>query len=214
MALAVETLAGSTCFHGNDTRTLMRMTYALGLRDKYTHAHAHRVAHYSKRLAIRAGLPMHDVMQVAMGGMLHDVGKLALSDRIFSDQKAAYSQEMLMEVRNHPLIGAYLLKKVSCGRLISDAVLFHHERINGTGYPFGIKGNAIPLSARIVSVADCFDAITTDRPYQKRKSCQAAFSVLESVAGTSLAADLVSLFVDEIRGNGMVHHSATYAMVS
>lgn len=203
MALAAETLAGSSCFHGNDTRTLMLMTYALGLRDKYTHGHAHRVASYSKRLAMRVGLSMPEVMQVSMGGMLHDVGKLALSDRIFSNQKAALSKEMLWEVRNHPLIGAALLKKVTCGQAISDAVLFHHERIDGHGYPFGIKGDAIPLSAKIVSIADCFDAITTDRPYQKRKSCDAAFSLLEDAAGTCLAGDLISHFVDEIHCNGM-----------
>lgn len=203
MALAAEKLAGSTCFHGSDTRTLMLMTYALGLRDKYTHAHAHRVAAYSKRLAVRAGLSMREVMQVSMGGMLHDVGKLAMSDRIFSNQKAALSKEMLWEVRHHPLIGAALLKKVTCGQAVSDAVLFHHERIDGHGYPFGIKGDAIPLSARIVSIADCFDAITTDRPYQKRKSCEAAFSVLEGVADICFAGDLIPLFVDEIRCNGM-----------
>lgn len=210
MALAVETLAGSTCFHGNDTRTLMLMTYALGLRDKYTHAHAHRVAAYSKRLAMRVGLSMREVMQVSMGGMLHDVGKLALSDRIFSNQKASLSKEMLWEVRNHPLIGAALLKKVTCGQAISDAVLFHHERVDGHGYPYGIKGDAIPLSAKIVSIADCFDAITTDRPYQKRKSCDAAFSLLEDVAGTCFADDLISLFVDEIRCNGMASLIGTH----
>ena len=206
MAQAAAKLTYPSTTPINDTRTLMLMASALGLRDKYTHAHAHRVAHYSRRLAIRAGLSMHEVTQVTMGGMLHDLGKLALSDRIFSDQKAAYSKEMLTELQNHPLIGAALLKKVACGRSIYDAVLYHHERINGKGYPFRIKGDAIPLSAKIVSVADCFDAMTTDRPYQKRKSCEAAFSMLECVAGTSLPADLVSLFVNDVRRNGMAHN--------
>jgi HD-GYP domain-containing protein (c-di-GMP phosphodiesterase class II) len=209
MAEVAQTLVYPPIFPINDTRTLMLMASALGLRDKYTHAHAHRVAHYSKRLAVRVGLPMHEVMQIAMGGMLHDLGKLALSDRVFSNQRAECSEEMWREVRNHPLIGAALLKKVTCGRPITDAVLYHHERINGQGYPFGIRGNAIPLSAKIVSVADCFDAITTDRPYQKRKSRQEAISVLLKMAGTSLAADLVALFVDEIRCNGMACHDHT-----
>ena len=212
MAQAAETLTASNSFYGNDTRTLLMMASALGLKDKYTHAHAHRVAVYSKRLAMRAGLPMQEVMQITMGGMLHDVGKLALSDRIFSNQKAALSEEMLWEVRNHPIIGAALLKKVMCGKAVSDAVLFHHERIDGRGYPFGIKGDAIPLSARIVSIADCFDAITTDRPYQKRKSCDLAFSLLEEVSGTSFSRNLVSLFIDEVRCSGMVHHVGSYAM--
>ncbi|MEJ2155099.1 MAG: HD domain-containing protein [Desulfobacteraceae bacterium] len=203
MAQAAEKLTYPATLPGNDTRTLLLMASALGLRDKYTHAHAHRVAHYSKRLAIKAGLPMYDAMQIAMGGMLHDLGKLALSDRIFSNQKAECSEEMLREVRIHPLIGAALLKKVACCRSITDAVLFHHERINGQGYPFGIKGDVIPLSAKIVSIADCFDAITTDRPYQKRKSCRKAISVLQKMAGTSFSSEMVSIFVDEIRCNGM-----------
>lgn len=213
MAHVAETLIFPATSPINDTRTLMLMASALGLRDKYTHAHAHRVAHYSKRLAIRAGLPMHEVMQVAMGGMLHDLGKLGLSDRIFSNQKAECSEEMLQEVRNHPLIGAALLNKVSCGRPVSDAVLFHHERISGQGYPFGIKGKEIPLSARIVGIADCFDAITTDRPYQKRKSCEKALSVLVKMAGTSFQADLVALFVEEIHSNGMALRNSTRSMV-
>jgi HD-GYP domain-containing protein (c-di-GMP phosphodiesterase class II) len=204
MALAAETLtASSVWLHCNDTRPLLLLASALGLKDSYTHAHAHRVAAYSKRLAIRAGLSMQEVTQVTMGGMLHDLGKLALSDQIFSNQKAPLSEKMLLEVRNHPLIGAALLRKVTCGKAISDAVLFHHERVDGFGYPFGIKGDEIPLSAKIVSIADCFDAITTDRPYQRRKSCAAAFDLLEEVAGTYYADDLIPLFIDEIRSNGM-----------
>ncbi len=212
MVQAAETLTSQAKFPIDDTRTLMLMASALGLRDRYTHAHAHRVAHYSKRLAIRAGLPMCEVMQVAMGGMLHDLGKLALSDRIFSNQKADCSEEMLWEVRNHTLIGAALLEKVTCGRSIYDAVLLHHERINGEGYPFGLKGREIPMSARIVSIADCFDAITTDRPYQKRKSRQSAFDALEEMSGSSFSAKLVDLFVIEIKTNGMAHQAGSKAM--
>jgi HD-GYP domain-containing protein (c-di-GMP phosphodiesterase class II) len=207
MAQAAEALTVPAQINGNDIRALLLMASALGLKDKYTHAHAQRVAAYSKRLAIRAGLPMQEVMQVTMGGMLHDVGKLALSDQIFSNQKAALSQEMRWEVRNHPIIGAALLKKVTCGKAISDAVLFHHERMDGRGYPFGLKGHAIPLSAKIVSIADCFDAMTTDRPYQKRKQCNVAISMLNEASGTSFCQDLVALFVDEIRYKGMVHHN-------
>ena len=114
---------------------------------------------------------------------------------------------MMEEVHNHPLIGAALLRKVTCRQAISDAVLFHHERIDGSGYPFGLKGDEIPLSARIVSIADCFDAITTDRPYQRRKSCKAAMALLTECAGTSFSADLVPLFIEEIRINGMVRHT-------
>jgi HD-GYP domain-containing protein (c-di-GMP phosphodiesterase class II) len=207
MGQAAETLTIPTWFHGNDTPALLLMASALGLKDRYTHAHAHRVAEYSKRLAIRAGLSMVEVLQVAMGGMLHDVGKLALSDQILSQNKTALTADMLEEVHNHPIIGAALLEEIACKKAISDAVLFHHERLDGSGYPFGLKGDEIPLSARIVSIADCFDAITTDRPYQRRKSCAVAQTLLMDGAGTSFAADLVLMFIKEIRNGGMASSS-------
>ena len=205
MASAAESLSEFVYYQTNETRTLLQMASALGLKDKYTHGHAQRVAAYAKRLAKRMTLPMSEVVQIAMGGMMHDVGKLALSDTIFSNQAASLSEELLWEVHNHSLIGAAMLKQTQCAKTITDAVLFHHERIDGSGYPFGLKGGAIPLSARIVGVADCFDAITTDRPYQKRKSFQLAFNMLAESAGTFFDADLVTVFIDEIECNGMVH---------
>lgn len=213
MGSALEALIEPDLVHsGNNTHALLLMASALGLKDSYTHAHAHRVAEYAKRLAVRAGLTMEEVLQVSMGGMMHDVGKLALSDQIFSNRSAMLSDDMMQEVHNHPLIGAAMVGKITCRRAISDAVLFHHERFDGSGYPFGLKGDEIPLSARIVSIADCFDAMTTDRPYQRRKSCKAAIALLTEGAGISFAPDLVPLFVDEIRVNGMVRHTRFEAL--
>ncbi len=204
MARAAETQTIPADFRTQDTRTLLLLASALGLKDRYTHGHAHRVAAYAKRLAQCLEMPTDLVLQIAMGGMLHDVGKLALSDAIFSHRETALSEEMMSEVRNHTLIGAAMLKKAHCPSIIAQAVLFHHERIDGSGYPFGIKGDAIPLSARIVSIADCFDAITTDRPYQSRKSRQIAFEVLHEFAGTYFSSDLVPLFIRDIQRHGMV----------
>lgn len=191
------------CFRSTDTRLMFMMAAALGLKDRYTEAHARRVAHYAGRLADRMGMLPEEIQQIKLGGMLHDLGKLALSDRIFSNQKAALSTELLSEVRSHPLIGAALLKHINCMEIVCDVVLYHHERIDGSGYPFGLEGDAIPLGAKIVSVADCFDAITTDRPYQRGKSCERALKMLDDIAGTSLSAELVPIFIDEIRLNGM-----------
>lgn len=179
------------------------MALALGLKDRYTQAHSQRVALYAGRLAKRVGLSQGVVRKISLGGLLHDVGKLALSDRIFTSQKAPLSDEMLSEVHSHPLMGAQLLKNVPDAGDILDIVLFHHERLDGSGYPFGFRGEAIPLSAKIVSVADCFDAITTDRPYQQRKSCPQALQVLNEMAGRCLDPELVSAFVAEIGSNGM-----------
>jgi putative nucleotidyltransferase with HDIG domain len=204
VATVLNTISTPFFWHVPHQRSLLLMAAALGLRDKETHAHAQRVAAYAGRLAERVGLPVRDIIQITLGGMLHDVGKLALSDRIFSNEKAALSEEMLWEVRSHPLLGAALLRRINCTGTISDVVLYHHERINGSGYPFGLKSESIPLSARIVSIADCFDAITSNRPYQKRKSCKEAFAVLCDSAGVGLDPDLVPAFIKDVRRNGMI----------
>jgi HD-GYP domain-containing protein (c-di-GMP phosphodiesterase class II) len=180
------------------------MAAALGLKDRYTRDHAHRVGLYAQRLAGRLGLGADQIQLISLGGMLHDVGKLALSDQIFSNRNADLSNEMFSEVQSHPLIGGAILGRLDCDGAIRDAALYHHERIDGSGYPFGLKGEEIPLSARIVSIVDCFDAITTERPYQKSKSCSEAIQALKDMAGVRLSADLVTLFIDEICHGGMV----------
>jgi HD-GYP domain-containing protein (c-di-GMP phosphodiesterase class II) len=179
------------------------MTAALGRRDSYTHAHAQRVAAYCRRIGLRAGMSAMDLFNVTLGGMLHDVGKLGLSDRIFSNKQASLSNDMLGEVQAHPIIGAQMLRHIQCSKSISKAVLFHHERIDGSGYPFGLVGNEIPLEAKIVSVADCFDAITTDRPYQRRRSLPHAILILKKMSGNCLDAELIAMLMEEIRCNGM-----------
>lgn len=202
MGIAAEKQIIADGYEANSNRMLFMMAAALGRRDTYTHAHAQRVSSYSSRLAIRAQLSGDILHDIALGGMLHDVGKLALSDNIFSNKQVGLSEKMLGEVRSHPLIGAALLSHIRCNSNISNAVLLHHERIDGSGYPFGLHGTEIPLAAKIVSVADCFDAITTDRPYQRRKTCGHAFSILEEMAGTCLDDELVVLMIEEIQANG------------
>lgn len=203
MGIAAEIRTVPTQFEQNNTRVLFMMAAALGRRDSYTHAHAQRVAAYSRRLGLCAELGGQTLLNVTLGGMLHDVGKLALSDRIFSNKQAALSKEMLGEVQTHPLIGAELLRQTNCNNDIFQAVLYHHERIDGSGYPFGLKDDEIPLGAKIVSVADCLDAITTDRPYQRRKTLAHAFIILKKMAGTCLDENLVALMLADIQAKGL-----------
>jgi HD-GYP domain-containing protein (c-di-GMP phosphodiesterase class II) len=203
LGIAAETRFTPAGLELSSTRVLFMMTAALGRRDSYTYAHAQRVAAYCRRIGLRAGVSGEDLFNITLGGMLHDVGKLGLSDRIFSHKQAALSKEMIGEVRTHPVIGAQMLRHIQCSESISKAVLFHHERIDGSGYPFGLVGDEIPLEAKIVSVADCFDAITTDRPYQRRKSLPYAIEILQKISGICLDAELVSLLVEEIKCDGM-----------
>ncbi|MEJ2038841.1 MAG: HD domain-containing phosphohydrolase [Desulfosarcinaceae bacterium] len=204
MAEDVRTSEIPERFHSPHTHAMLMMAAALGLKDRYTQGHGQRVAVYSGRLAECLGLSTREIQQITMGGLLHDIGKLALSDRIFSHCKASLTRHMQWEVRNHPVNGAKLLRRFNCSATICDMVLCHHERLDGSGYPKGLAGDDIPLGARIVGVVDCFDAITTDRPYQRHKTRKEAFEDLAEMAGNALQADLVTAFIREIRRNGML----------
>jgi HD-GYP domain-containing protein (c-di-GMP phosphodiesterase class II) len=182
---------------------MLMMAAALGLKDRYTQGHGQRVAVYSGRLAECLGLPGKEVQQIALAGLLHDIGKMALSDSIFTHSKLSLTGGMLGEVHHHPIFGAKLLKWINCSPTICEMVLYHHERLDGSGYPYGLAGDEIPLGAKVVGVADCFDAITTDRPYQRRKSCKKAFEDLTQMAGQALQADIVAAFIREICRHGL-----------
>ncbi len=183
---------------------LKALAEAIEQKDHYTRNHGIRVAVYACRLAARLGLNAEDTFWIAVGGFLHDIGKLGFSDRVFSNADARLCPEMQAEVKCHPAAGAFLLNRYAFLRPVIPMVLYHHERADGRGYPFGITERKIPLGARIISIADCFDAMTTDRPYQRRKGIDLALAILVEMAGSCLSADLVVAFVDEIKARGLV----------
>lgn len=185
-------------------KMLNDISVALGQKDRYTQAHGHRVALYAMRLARRLGLSDIEIRYVGIGGLFHDVGKLALSDQIFTNREARLSNDLRQEVNCHPLIGAALLKDIAFLTPMVDFVLFHHEREDGNGYPYGLKEAEIPLGAKIVSIADCFDAVTTDRPYQKGQSIETAYAVLRQGCHSYFCESLVEAFIGEIEENGMI----------
>jgi len=185
-------------------RMLSHISTALEKKDRYTQAHSHRVALYAMRLARRLVFPMEEIRNVGMGGFFHDVGKLAMSDRIFSNQESGLSDDLMQEVRRHPLIGAALLKNIDFLEPVVDFVLYHHEREDGNGYPYGLKAGEIPVGAKIIGIADSFDAITTDRPYQKGQTVEAAFEILREDCRHYFCEEYVEAFVEEIDENGIV----------
>jgi len=184
--------------------TLSEISQALGEKDRYTHAHGHRVALYAMRLARRLGFSPKDIRNIGIGGLFHDVGKLALSDRIFTNRETHLPSDLRQEVRCHPLIGAALLKNIDFLKPAVDFVLFHHEREDGNGYPFGLKAGEIPPGAKIVSIADCFDAVTTDRPYQKGQSVGSAYEILREGCRRYFCEEYVETFIEEIEENGII----------
>ncbi len=186
--------------------TLSEISRALAAKDGYTQEHSYRVSLYAMRLARRLGLSTQDIRNVGIGGLYHDVGKLALSDRIFTNRETRLPMDLRQEVHCHPLIGAALLRDIDFLKPAVDFVLFHHEREDGKGYPFGLKAGEIPPGAKIVSIADCFDAVTTDRPYQQRQSISSAFEILREGCRRLFCEEYVETFIEEIEENGIIQN--------
>ncbi len=179
-------------------------SFALGVKDPYTEAHARRVAAYAGRLAIRMNLSAEKIDNIWLAGLTHDIGKIALNEVVFRNTKAQLSKTMLAEVHRHPFIGISILKQFHFPRAVQNYVYCHHERVDGSGYPRGLTDIEIPLGAKIISAVDCFDAMTTDRPYQKGKSVARALTILRKISGTCLSPEVVRIFSEDIMQHGPV----------
>jgi ribonuclease P protein subunit RPR2 len=173
--------------------TVRALSNAVEARDAYTGKHAERVAAYGMELASIAGLEVADSPQIEFGFLLHDVGKVAVPDAILFKSSSLTEEEYAL-VRRHPIIGSDILRDVDFlgeGKLV---VRHHHERWDGTGYPDGLSGDAIPLAARVFAVADALDALTTDRPYRPASSFAHARAEVLAGAGTQFDPDVVAAY--------------------
>lgn len=164
-------------------------------RDHYTEKHLRRVAERSVEVARRMGMSQRDVEGVRLGGLLHDVGKIAIPDGVLL-KPGPLNEAEFAQVRMHPETGAEIVRPLSAFDGPEPAVLYHHERFDGSGYPARLKGQAIPLAARIVAVADGFDAMTTDRPYRAAMAPVMAFERLDQGRGTQWDPAVVDIFLD------------------
>lgn len=187
----------------NTLQTVGSIAKALGARDKYTEGHAERVAAYSERLARRLGLSTKETHDIQVSGVLHDIGKIGFSDQVFENSDTKVSDEIFAEIRQHPTRTRQILQGLEFLGPAIDYAAAHHEKIDGTGYPDGLAGNQIPRGAKILAVADCFDAITTTRSYQAARSTEKALEILKEISGNHLDPFLVKTFSEEIRENGM-----------
>ncbi len=163
-------------------RAAASLARAVDARDVYTGSHSSRVAELSARLAERLGLPAEDVELTRLAGSLHDLGKLAIPEEILRKPGPLTDAERLV-LERHPQIGFRMLESLGVDP-VAEWVLHHHERWDGTGYPEGLPGERIPLGARVIFVADAYDAMTSDRVYQGRLSDEAALAELARCSGT------------------------------
>jgi len=141
------------------------------------------------------GLENKQLQILEYGAMMHDVGKIGVRDAILNKNKSL-TEEEFDSIMSHPAIGANIVKNISFFNPMIDCIKYHHEKFNGKGYPEGLKGDNIPLLARIVAVADTYDAITTTRPYRKEKTSLEAVEVLTEGRGSQFDPDIVDVFVN------------------
>ena len=170
------------------------LSSALEARDAYTHQHANRVANYASRTAESMGIPRRDRQELYLGGLLHDIGKVGIPDAILR-KPGPLSLEEYQVIQTHPAIGAHICDTTRGLGAVSRIVLCHHERWDGAGYPHRLSGLDIPRLARIVAVADAFDAMTTDRPYHRGISVSAACEELKRCRGTQFDPEVVDAFL-------------------
>jgi len=181
------------------------LAFALEARDEYTRGHSQRVTDVSVAVARQLGLPAPDGERVRIAGLLHDVGKIGINDTVLL-KPAALSPEEVAHVRAHPVIGERILTPVISDREIIAAVRHHHERYDGGGYPDGLAGDRIPQPARILSAADAYDAMTSNRPYRPAHPRDYAVAQLEEGSGTQFdpaVVEAIAHVLERSRPNGV-----------
>lgn len=173
-------------------QSLLGLANAIEAKDPYTRGHSERVGGWSRRIAARLGLRPGDVETVGQAGLLHDIGKIGVPELILRKRGALDEAEWSV-MRRHPVTGSQIVAPFEHLAGASIVIRHHHERRDGSGYPDGLVGDAIPLGARIVAVADVFDALTSERPYRAALPRQAALEHLVGEAGATLDRDVVAI---------------------
>lgn len=179
-----------------DTIEALRLT--VDAKDIYTRGHSDRVSYYARKLGEAFGLSENELELLKVGGIFHDIGKIGTSDDIlFKTDKLQYNE--YEEIKKHPLRGAYILSAISMFKDVVPLVKYHHERYDGKGYPVGLKGEEIPFLARILTVADAFDAMTSDRKYRSKLKIEDAIEQFKIYSGTQFDPVVVEKFLELLK---------------
>ncbi len=166
-------------------------------KDPYTRGHSTRVAMYAAEIAKRMGLPEDEVQNIYYAGLLHDAGKISIPDAVLN-KPGKLSDEERKLIQNHTVAGGQMLKQLYALRGVRETALYHHERYDGKGYPEGLKGEVIPLYARIVGVADAYDAMSSDRVYRRHRSKDEIIKEIQDGAGGQFDPSIVPFMIDMI----------------
>jgi len=171
--------------------TVQALISTIEAKDAYTKGHSERVAELSAQIARKMDYSESEIEKIKYAGYLHDVGKVSLESNILN-KKGELSTKEFEIVKEHPEVGADIVKNVKYLEEVADYVKYHHERLDGSGYPEGLKGNEIPEGARILAVADVYDALTSNRPYRSAWSRNKALDLIEEDAGKCFDEDIVA----------------------
>lgn len=175
--------------------TIHALNKSLEAKDPYTSGHASRVEQFAIELAEAYNLPYNKVQDIKTAAVLHDIGKIGINDGILN-KATKLTQEEYEHIMKHPVIGAEIISKVDFLKNITGIIKHHHEKYDGTGYPDGLKGEDIPIEACILTIADSYDAMTTNRPYRAALTKEQALEEIQRYAGTQFHPALAKAFVD------------------
>ncbi|MBI4727211.1 HD domain-containing protein [candidate division TA06 bacterium] len=180
--------------------TIKSMVEAIDAKDPRTRGHSERVRRYSARMAKEMGMSSQDQKMLELAALLHDLGKIGLPDSILNNVKSHLTEEQWRLVKQHPEIGVSILTHVAQLKKVLPAIGQHHERYDGSGYPAGVKGQDISLFARIIAVADAYDAMTTQRTYRPTFDSRQALAELKENSGNQFDPLAVELFIQSFSG--------------
>lgn len=172
----------------------------INAKDKYTYSHVERVVVYSRLMAKKLGLSEKEKKQLIYGAYMHDIGKINIPNEILT-KKMRLTKDEWEILKQHPKDGVEIIKSVNSLKEVVPLILYHHERYDGFGYPEGLKGEDIPYLARVLTVVDSFDAMTSSRPYNKRKTYDEGLGELNRCSGTQFDSKIVEIFTEVVREN-------------
>ncbi len=177
--------------------TITAIANTIDAKDKDTNGHSQRVAKYSAKIARRMGIDEEMVKVIYYTGLLHDIGKIGIPDKILNKPSGLNDKEYEI-IKRHTIIGGDILNEITIVNNIADGARYHHEKYDGTGYPFGLKGEDIPLVARIIGVADTYDAMHSDRVYRKGLSYEYILEEFKRCAGKQLDPEITKIAIELI----------------
>jgi putative two-component system response regulator len=179
-------------------RVIFMLAAAVEAKDAYTEGHLRRLRAYSEQLAVAYGLTPAEVRAVRYGGILHDIGKIGVDEAIIR-KPGPLTPEEVAQMRRHPDIGAQIISQMRFAREVAPIISGHHEYWDGSGYPRGLRNEQIPIGARIITIVDAYDAMTTDRPYRAALPADEVLRRLTAGRGTQFDPELLDVFLELMR---------------